>query len=335
MSRLVVASSRNRRSAPALQQHCSSRAQPLQPLPYSRPQAAHIQFTATNLSSATSRTQSQGSPPDQPRLLATACSKPSSHVELRAARPEASQHTLLQLGRQLGWRAVSLQRASAPDRTVAAFCPLPVPRPPPASKPVAPCSLQPHTRDFLQRGLTAFKDQHPHIDVLPEVRRGHHPYIEAEFGELSPCSSPCSGGAALWRQTQQMIGERNAVGARLPKARPRKLLAYPSPPPPPPPQLLTTSRARAAREGRQAPHPRCQPPQLLAQRGAPGAVVGEQQPGQAQEGAHPAHAHCQPAAEHPGALERQHLCGCGRRGGQQRPAAAAAAVMTIRLRLLA
>jgi hypothetical protein len=37
--------------------------------------------------------------------------------------------------------------------------------------------------------------QHPHVDVRPELRKGQHPYIRAEFGEQPARQLP---GDGLW-----------------------------------------------------------------------------------------------------------------------------------------
>ncbi|GBF94060.1 hypothetical protein Rsub_07328 [Raphidocelis subcapitata] len=41
-------------------------------------------------------------------------------------------------------------------------------------------------RLFLDQQLAAFSGQHPHINVRRELRKGQHPYIEAEFEHALP-----------------------------------------------------------------------------------------------------------------------------------------------------
>ncbi|KAI8473516.1 MAG: hypothetical protein J3K34DRAFT_410983 [Monoraphidium minutum] len=44
-------------------------------------------------------------------------------------------------------------------------------------------------REYIEKDLPLFQRQHEHVTVRPELRRGHHPYIEAEFEHADPSKS--------------------------------------------------------------------------------------------------------------------------------------------------
>ena len=44
---------------------------------------------------------------------------------------------------------------------------------------VIPC------RDFLQKVLPSFKEHNPQLDIAAQVKRGQHPHLTAEYGEIS------------------------------------------------------------------------------------------------------------------------------------------------------
>ena len=50
-------------------------------------------------------------------------------------------------------------------------------------------------REYIERDLPLFKARYPYVDVRPQLRRGHHPYAEAEFGALLCRCSRGAGGA--------------------------------------------------------------------------------------------------------------------------------------------
>ena len=42
-----------------------------------------------------------------------------------------------------------------------------------------------HSSDFAASFLPAFRASNPHMEVLEEVRAGHHPYLRGEYREFS------------------------------------------------------------------------------------------------------------------------------------------------------
>ena len=53
----------------------------------------------------------------------------------------------------------------------------------PAAQTAANISVIP-CRDFLQRILPSFKEHNPQLDIAAQVKRGQHPHLTAEYGEM-------------------------------------------------------------------------------------------------------------------------------------------------------
>lgn len=51
----------------------------------------------------------------------------------------------------------------------------------PDPNPPSPNRKSQTPREYLRQDLAAFKSQHPHADVTAALRRGGHPFVEAEF----------------------------------------------------------------------------------------------------------------------------------------------------------
>lgn len=97
-------------------------------------------------------------------------------------------------------------------------------------------------REYIEHDLEAFKQRHAHVDVRTKLNRGHHPYVEAEFG-----ASPLRLRSRAVRHANQRVDPmpsaaaapppnlRTAFAAARPPLARRRAAARPHLPPQPPP----------------------------------------------------------------------------------------------------
>jgi hypothetical protein len=129
-------------------------------------------------------------------------------VQLRPAAAQAARDTLLRPQRQLQRRAVRPRSMGRCDpRARAPPCP-----PRPLTRRVG---MRAARRDYLATALPSFCSRYPHVAVKPTLRRGQHPYVEAEFGappRAAPAAPPRPALLCRLQQGRAATASRPARG---------------------------------------------------------------------------------------------------------------------------